>query len=229
MNITDLRGAAELAHGAGARFLVDGTFATPALQRPMEHGADIVLHSTTKYLGGHSDVVGGALVFAKKDDLFEATTHARRITGGVASPFNAWLVLRGARTLAARMRVHSENGRRVAAYLEGHEGVARVHYPGLASHPGHDVAQKQMSDFGGMLSFEVRGDREMAIEVVRQVRIFVRATSLGGVESLIEHRWSTEGPDSTTPEGLIRISLGLEHHDDLIADLDQALAKAMGR
>lgn len=227
MNITDIQGAAELAHGAEAKLLVDGTFATPALQRPIEEGADIVLHSTTKYLGGHSDVVGGALVFAKKDDLFDATSYARRITGGVASPFNAWLVLRGARTLAARMRVHSENGRTVAAFLEGHEGVERVHYPGLMSHPGHEVARKQMSDFGGMLSFEVRGDREMAIEVVRRVKIFVRATSLGGVESLIEHRWSTEGPGSTTPEGLIRISLGLEHSDDLVEDLEQALSGAM--
>lgn len=228
MNITDIRGAAEVTHAAGARLLVDGTFATPALQRPIELGADVVLHSTTKYLGGHSDVVGGALVFARKDDLFEATTHARRITGGVASPFNAWLVLRGARTLAARMRVHSENGRKVAAFLEGHPAVARVHYPGLPSHPGHEVASRQMSDFGGMLSFEVAGDRTMAVEVVRRVEIFVRATSLGGVESLIEHRWSTEGPGSTTPEGLIRVSLGLEHPDDLIADLDQALEGAAG-
>jgi cystathionine gamma-synthase len=227
MNITDLRGAAELAHGAGAQLLVDGTFATPALQRPIEHGADIVLHSTTKYLGGHSDVVGGALVFAQRDDLFEATTHARRITGGIASPFNAWLVLRGARTLAARMRVHSENGRKVAAFLEGHAAVERVHYPGLTSHPGHEVASRQMSDFGGMLSFEVRGDREMAVDVVRRVKIFVRATSLGGVESLMEHRWSTEGPGSTTPEGLIRVSLGLEHPDDLMEDLEQALSGAL--
>lgn len=226
MNITDIRGVAELAHAAGARLLVDGTFATPALQRPIELGADVVLHSTTKYLGGHSDVVGGALVFAEKDDLYDATLYARRIMGGIASPFNAWLVLRGARTLAARMRVHSENGRKVAAFLEDHPAVARVHYPGLSSHPGHRVAREQMSDFGGMLSFEVQGDRDMAVEVVRRVEIFVRATSLGGVESLIEHRWSTEGPDSTTPEALIRISLGLEHPDDLIGDLEQALAGA---
>lgn len=228
MNITDIRGAAELAHAAGARLLVDGTFATPALQRPIELGADIVLHSTTKYLGGHSDVVGGALVFAERDALFEATTHARRITGGVASPFNAWLVLRGARTLAARMRVHSENGRKVAAFLDAHPLVATVHYPGLETHPGHETARRQMSDFSGMLSFEVQGDREMAIEVVRRVRVFVRATSLGGVESLMEHRWSTEGPGSTSPEELIRISLGLEHPDDLMEDLDQALRGAGG-
>jgi len=226
MNITDIRGVAELTHAAGAGLLVDGTFATPALQRPIELGADIVLHSTTKYLGGHSDVVGGALVFARKDPLFDATLHARRLTGGVASPFNSWLVLRGARTLAARMRVHSENGRKVAAFLEAHPAVTRVHYPGLPSHPGYRIAQEQMSDFGGMLSFEVDGDREMAVEVVRRVEIFVRATSLGGVESLIEHRWSTEGPGSTTPQGLIRISLGLEHPDDLIGDLDQALTGA---
>jgi len=226
MNITDIRGVAELTHAAGAGLLVDGTFATPALQRPIELGADIVLHSTTKYLGGHSDVVGGALVFARKDPLFDATLHARRLTGGVASPFNSWLVLRGARTLAARMRVHSENGRKVAAFLEAHPAVTRVHYPGLPSHPGYRIAQEQMSDFWGMLSFEVDGDREMAVEVVRRVEIFVRATSLGGVESLIEHRWSTEGPGSTTPQGLIRISLGLEHPDDLIGDLDQALTGA---
>jgi cystathionine gamma-synthase len=170
--------------------------------------------------------MGGALVFALQDDLYDATLHARRVLGGVASPFNAWLVLRGARTLAARMRIHSENGRKVAAFLEGHPAVTRVHYPGLPSHPGHEIARRQMSDFGGMLSFEVAGEREVAIDVVRRVRLFVRATSLGGVESLMEHRWSTEGPGSTTPEGLIRVSLGLEHPDDLIEDLEQALAGA---
>ena len=136
MNITDVQGAAELAHAAEAKLLVDGTFGTPALQRPLELGADIVLHSTTKYLGGHSDVLGGALVFREAGDLFEATLHARRVLGGVASPFNAWLVLRGARTLAARMRIHSENGRRVAEFLEAHPAVSKVHYPGLPSHPG---------------------------------------------------------------------------------------------
>ena len=228
MNITDIRAVAELAHGAGAKLLVDGTFGTPALQRPTELGADVVLHSTTKYLGGHSDVMGGALIFKKRDELYESTLHARRVLGGVASPFNAWLVLRGARTLAARMRIHSENGRRAAAFLEAHPAVSRVHYPGLPSHPGHEVARGQMSDFGGMLSFEVTGGRETAIDVVRRVKLFVRATSLGGVESLIEHRWSTEGPGSTTPETLIRVSLGLEHPDDLVEDLEQALEGATG-
>lgn len=229
MNVTDIGAVAGMAHAAGARLLVDSTFATPALQRPIEHGADIVLHSTTKYFGGHSDVAGGALVFAKKDALHDAVLHARRIVGGTASPFNSWLVLRGARTLAARMRVHSENGRRVAAFLASHPLVEKVHYPGLASHPGHEVAKKQMSDFGGMLSFEVKGERELAIAVVAATQVFVRATSLGGVESLIEHRWSTEGQGSTTPEGLIRLSVGLEHPDDLVEDLEQALAPGQAR
>ncbi len=206
---------------------MDATFATAALQRPLELGADLVLHSTTKYLGGHSDVVGGALIFAARDDLYEATLHSRRILGGVASPFSAWLTLRGARSLAARMRVHSENGRRVAAFLEGHPAVSRVYYPGLSSNPGHEIARRQMSDFGGMLSFEVKGGREAAIAVVGAVTVFVRATSLGGVESLIEHRWSTEGPGSTTPEALVRLSVGLEHPDDLTEDLDQALRAAV--
>jgi cystathionine gamma-synthase len=227
LNVTDIEAAARIAHEAGARLLVDGTFTTPALQRPLELGADVVLHSTTKYLGGHSDVVGGALVFRARDELYDATLHTRRIVGGVGSPFNAWLVLRGARSLAARMRVHSENGRRVAEFLEAHPAVARVHYPGLPSHGGHAVAVRQMSDFGGMLSFEVRGGREEAIAVVAGVEVFVRATSLGGVESLIEHRWSTEGPGSTSPEALIRLSVGLEHPDDLTEDLDRAL-RAVG-
>ncbi len=227
MNITDIGRAAEMAHAAGAKLLVDSTFATAALQRPIELGADLVLHSTTKYLGGHSDVVGGALVFASEDELYEATLHSRRIIGGVASPFNAWLTLRGARTLAARMNVHSQNGRKLASFLQEHPAVSRVYYPGLASHPGHEIAARQMSDFGGMLSFEVKGGRQAAIAVVAGVKIFVRATSLGGVESLIEHRWSTEGPGSTTPESLIRLSVGLEHADDLTEDLDQALKAAL--
>ncbi|MGD8360365.1 MAG: PLP-dependent transferase [Gemmatimonadota bacterium] len=226
LNITEIGSVAAMAHEAGARLLVDGTFGTPALQRPLELGADIVLHSTTKYLGGHSDVMGGALVFARGDDLYDATRHARRVLGGVASPFNAWLVLRGARTLPARMRVHSENGRRVAEFLNEHPSVRLVHYPGLPSHPGHEIARFQMSDFGGMLSFEVDGGRELAIDVVRRLKLFVRATSLGGVESLVEHRWSTEGPGSTTPESLIRLSVGLEHPEDLVEDLSAALEGA---
>jgi cystathionine gamma-synthase len=228
LNITDIRAVADLAHSKGAKLLVDGTFATPALQRPIETGADIVLHSTTKYLGGHSDVVGGALVFAQRGELLEAVLHTRRVLGGVASPFNAWLTLRGARTLAARMRVHSDNAGKLARFLDDHPSVERVFYPGLRSHPGHDVARNQMDAFGGMLSFEPKGRRERAIAVVAAVELFVRATSLGGVESLIEHRWSTEGPGSTTPEALIRLSVGLEHPDDLQEDLDRALSVTSG-
>lgn len=209
-----------------ALLVVDGTFATPALQRPIELGADVVLHSTTKYLGGHTDVQGGALVFAKRDDLYERTLHTRKLVGGVASPFNSWLVLRGIRTLAARMRVHSENAMAVARFLAAHPRVETVFYPGLESHPGHDVARRQMRAFGGMLSFLVRGTRAGALAVAAKTRLFTRATSLGSVESLIEHRNSSEGPGSRTAENLLRVSVGLEHAEDLIADLEQALLES---
>ena len=221
MKVVDLAALAELAHGRGARLVVDGTFATPALQRPLELGADVVLHSTTKYLGGHTDVQGGALVFRELDALHDETLHVRKLVGGVASPFNSWLVLRGIRTLAARMRVHSENALAVARFLS--ERVERVFYPGLESHPGHEIARRQMSAFGGMLSFLVRGGRAEALAVAAKTRLFVRATSLGGVESLIEHRNSSEGAGSRTAENLLRVSVGLEHPEDLIEDLRQAL------
>jgi cystathionine gamma-synthase len=224
MKIVDVAALAELAHASGALLVADGTFATPALQRPIEHGADVVLHSTTKYLGGHSDVGGGSLAFRRRDALFEDVTHVRTITGGNAAPFNSWLVLRGIRTLAARMRVHCENARAVAKFLASHPRVDAVYYPALESHGGHDVARRQMSDFGGMLSFLVKGGREEALAVTAKVKLFVRATSLGGVESLIEHRASSEGPSSRTPQNLLRLSIGLEHPDDLISDLGQALA-----
>jgi cystathionine gamma-synthase len=223
MNIADIGALASIAHDAKAILIADGTFATPALQRPIELGADIVMHSTTKYLGGHSDVQGGSLAFRKRDELFEKTEHVRTIVGGVASPFNSWLVLRGIRTLAPRMRLHCENARAVAAFLSQHSRVEAVHYPGLPSHPGHAIATKQMSDFGGMMSFRVKGGREEALAVTAKVKVFTRATSLGGVESLIEHRASSEGHGSRTPQNLLRISVGLEHKDDLIADLRQAL------
>ncbi len=223
MNVVDIRELAAITHEGGASLLVDSTFASPALQRPIELGVDIVLQSTTKYLGGHSDVQGGALVFREETDLFRQTLHVRRVIGGVASPFNSWLVLRGIRSLAARMRVHSESAMKVAEFLEGHPRVSAVHYPGLSSHPGHEIAKRQMSDFGGMLSFEIDGTREEAIAVVAAAKLLVRATSLGGVESLLEHRASIEGKGSSAPETLIRCSIGLEHPDDLIADLEQAL------
>jgi cystathionine gamma-synthase len=226
MKVVDLAALAELAHGRGARFVVDGTFATPALQRPIELGADVVLHSTTKYFGGHTDVQGGALVFREKGEWLEETGHVRKLVGGVASPFNSWLVLRGIRTLAARMRVHCENAMKVAQFLATQPAVETVFYPGLESHAGHEIARRQMSAFGGMLSFLVRGGRAEALAVTAKTRLFTRATSLGGVESLIEHRNSSEGPGSRTAENLLRVSVGLEHPDDLVADLAQALASA---
>jgi cystathionine gamma-synthase len=223
MKIVDLKALSEIAHGAGARLIVDGTFATPALQRPLELGCDAVMHSTTKYLGGHSDEQGGALVFKTKDAFYEKAEHVRYILGGVASPFNSWLVLRGLRTLPCRMEKHSANAMAVAQALSAHPKVEAVHYPGLESHPGHEIARRQMSGFGGMLSFRVRGGRADAVRVVSRLKLFVVATSLGGTESLIEHRASSEGPGSITPENLLRVSVGLEHPDDLIEDLNQAL------
>jgi len=228
MNIVDIASVVKLAREAKALVIVDGTFATPALQRPIELGADLVLHSTTKYLGGHSDVQGGSLAFRKRDQLFEKVEHVRTIVGGVASPFNSWLVLRGIRTLAPRMRLHSENARAVAEFLAGHRRVEAVHYPGLAAHPGRAIAARQMSDFGGMLSVRIRGGREEALAVAAKTKIFTRATSLGGVESLIEHRASVEGPTSPCPPDLLRLSVGLEDPEDLYADLDRALRAANG-
>jgi cystathionine gamma-synthase len=223
MKVVDLRALAEIAGQQDALLVVDGTFATPALQRPIEYGADVVLHSTTKYLGGHTDVQGGALVFRERGALYESTLHVRKIVGGVASPFNSWLVLRGIRTLSARMRVHCENAMVVARFLETHPRVESVFYPGLESHPGHTIARGQMSAFGGMLSFLVRGGRAEALTVAARTGLFTRATSLGGVESLIEHRNSSEGEGSRTAENLLRVSVGLEHPDDLVEDLRQAL------
>jgi cystathionine gamma-synthase len=223
LGVVDLAGAVAIARGAGALTVVDNTFATPALQRPLELGADVVLHSTTKYFGGHSDVQGGALVFARRDDLQGRIEHQRHVLGAVASPFNSWLVLRGLRTLACRMAVQAAGALAVARALAAFPSVAAVHYPGLPDHPGHGIAARQMSAFGAMLSFRAAGGREAALRAVSRARLFTRATSLGGVESLIEHRATSEGPGSRTPQELIRLSIGLEHPDDLIADLAQAL------
>jgi cystathionine gamma-synthase len=223
LQVSDIAALAAIAHGAGARLVVDGTFATPALQRPLELGADAVHHSTTKYIGGHSDVQGGALVFREDGEVAEAAWHIRKILGGVASPFNSWLILRGLRSLACRVERQSANALAIAAHLEANAAVEAVHYPGLASHPGHAIAKRQMSAFGGMLSFRVRGGRDAAVRAASRVKLFVNATSLGGTESLIEHRASSEGPGSQTPQNLLRVSVGLEHPDDLIEDLAQAL------
>lgn len=223
MQVLDLRAIGAEGKRVGALLLVDGTFATPALQRPLELGADVVLHSTTKYLGGHSDVHGGALVFRSRGDLAGRVQHNRHILGAVASPFASWMVLRGLRTLACRMERQSANAMAVARVLEGNPGVRSVHYPGLESDPGHAVAKGQMSAFGAMLSIRIAGGRDGAVRAASRVRLFRNATSLGGVESLLEHRRSVESPDSTTPDDLIRVSIGLEHPDDLIEDLRQAV------
>ena len=222
LKIVDIAAIVEVAHGVGAVCVCDNTWA-PVLQRPFELEADLILHSTTKYFGGHCDVAGG-IVVAKKDSEFFQRIRAIQYSGGaVPSPFDCWLVLRGMRTLPWRMRAHSENAMKVANFLAQHRKVNDVHYPGLSSNPGHEIAAHQMSMFGGMLSFEVRDGRDAAMSVAAKTKIFTRATSLGGVESLIEHRASIEGAGTTSPEGLLRLSIGLENADDLIEDLDQAL------
>jgi cystathionine gamma-synthase len=225
MKVTDLAAIARLAQAAPARVMTvcDGTFATPVLQRPLELGIDMVAHSTTKYIGGHSDVIGGALITGRSNELFDRARLSQKYGGSVPSPFDCWLTLRGLDTFPYRVRAQSENGMRVARFLEAHPAVETVHYPGLASHPGHVIAARQMSAFGGMLSFQVRGGRDRAMGVVARCKLFIRATSLGGAHSLVEHRASVEGPDSKTPQNLIRLSIGLEHVDDLTADLAQAL------
>ena len=222
--VTDIAGVAALAHAAGARSACDNTWATPLLQRPLDLGVDIVMHATTKYLGGHTDVTGGALVLKEDGEAGARLRAIQTVGGAVPSAFDCWLVSRGIRTLPYRMRGHCDNAEAVARFLSSHPKVEKVHYPGLQNDPGHEVARRQMSRFGGMLSFEVRGGAPPALSVVSRVKVFTRATSLGGPESLIEHRASVEGPETRTPPGLLRCSIGLEHPDDLIEDLEQALA-----
>ena len=223
MKISDIASLAGIGRASGAIVVVDNTFATPLLQRPLALGADVVMHSTTKYFGGHSDVLGGALVFALDGELARKVAHRLHVTGAVLSPFNAWLTLRGCRSLGARMAMHCANARKVADFLAAHPAIERVNWPGLPSHPGHAVAARQMRDFGAMLSIEVRGGRDAALAMTGKLRVFTNATSLGGCESLIEHRASVEGPNPRSPQNLLRISVGLEDADDLIADLAQAL------
>ena len=223
MKLSDIAALAALAHAQGALLVCDNTFASPVLQQPLALGADIAMHSTTKYFGGHSDVLGGALAFKRGDAFFQRVAHRLHITGAVMAPFNAWLTLRGCRSLPARMALHCSNARKVAEFLEAQPQVERVNYPGLPSHPGHELATRQMRDFGGMLSVQLRGGREAALAMAGALQLFTNATSLGGCESLVEHRASTEGPHTTTPQNLLRLSVGLEHVDDLIADLAQAL------
>jgi cystathionine gamma-synthase len=221
--VTDIAAVAALAHGAGARCVCDNTTATPVLQRPFAHGADLVVYATTKYLGGHGDVMGGAVVGRTRDAFFDRLRGIQGSGGAVPSPFDCWLVRRGIRTLPWRMRAHSDNALKVATALAEHPRVAAVHYPGLASHPQHAVARRQMTAFGGMLSIQVRGGREAAFSVAEKVRVFTCATSFGGTESLIEHRASVEGAATRSPDDLLRLSIGLEHPEDLVEDLVQAL------
>ena len=228
MKLSDIAALAALAHVHGALLVCDNTFASPVLQQPLALGADIVMHSTTKYFGGHSDVLGGALAFKNADAFFQRVAHRLHITGAVLAPFSAWLTLRGCRSLPARMALHCSNARKVAEFLEAQPQVERVNYPGLASHPGHALAAKQMRDFGGMLSVQLRGGHEAALAMAGRLQLFTNATSLGGCESLVEHRASTEGPHTTTPQNLLRLSVGLEHVEDLIADLAQALQAGGG-
>jgi cystathionine beta-lyase/cystathionine gamma-synthase len=229
LNVVDIRAAAEAAHAVGAIVVVDNTFASPYLQRPLEHGADIVLHSTTKYIGGHSDIVGG-FVATNDPTIAERLYFLQKSLGAVPGPFDCWLALRGVKTLALRMRAHSENGRRVADFLDEHAAVERVLYPGLPSHPGHEIALRQMSDFGGMVSFQVSSEEE-AIALVARTKLFKLAESLGGVESLIEHparmtHASTAESSFAAPANLIRLSVGIESIDDLVADLEAALVRS---
>ena len=223
LKITDIAQVAQLARDRGIVCVCDNTWATPVLQRCLDLGADMVVHSTTKYLGGHGDVTGGAVVSATDSPMFQEIRAMQRDGGAVPSPFDCWLILRGIRTLPYRMRAHSENAARVASFLDDHPEVLEVFYPGLTGHSGHEVASRQMSMFGGMLSFRVRGGREAAFGVAASTSLFTRATSLGSYESLIEHRASIEGYGSATPADLLRVSVGLENADDLMADLDRAL------
>ena len=223
MKVSDIAALADIGHAAGAVIVVDNTFATPLLQRPLALGADVVMHSTTKYFGGHSDVLGGALVFAHDGELARKVAHRLHVTGAVLAPFSAWLTLRGCRSLGARMAMHCANARKVVDFLAAHTAIERVNWPGLSSHPGHEVANRQMRDFGAMLSIEGRGGREAALAMAGKLRVFTNATSLGGCESLVEHRASVEGPNPRSPQNLLRISVGLEDADDLVADLAQAL------
>jgi cystathionine gamma-synthase len=222
--ISDIAAAAEIAHGAGARLVVDNTVPTPVLTRPIELGADMVMHSATKSLNGHSDVIAGALVTAREDDFWARLRDHRALTGPLLGSFEAFLLSRGMRTLFLRVRASSAAALTIAQHFENHPAVEAVMYPGLASHPGHEIAARQMTGgFGGVLSIGVRGGATAALEVAKRCELFKRATSLGGVESLIEHRYTVEGDDSDVPENLLRLSIGLEHVDDLIDDLETAL------
>ncbi len=225
-DVIDIGAAADIAHSAGAILVVDGTCSSPAVTRPLEHGADYVFHSVTKYLNGHSDVLGGALIPRIDNERWQEVRTLRNMTGCILSPFDCWLLIRGMRTLFVRVRAASASAMRIAHHFENHPQIEQVLYPGLESHPGHHIAQRQMDGYGAMMSICVRGGLREAGRVVRALRVFLPATSLGGVESLAEHRIIVEGPTSAVPDNLIRLSIGIEAVADLIADLKQALAQA---
>jgi len=221
--VTDIRAMVEIARGAGALVACDNTWATPMLQRPLELGVDLVMHSTTKYFGGHSDILGGAVIAREPSDIFNRILKWQVAGGAVPSPFECWLTMRGIRTLPVRVNQQTLNAAALAEFLEQHPRVERVHYPGLKSHAGHAIAARQMSGFGGMLSVQAGRTREESLAVAGRLELFTQATSLGGTESLVEHRASVEGPATRAPENLLRVSVGLEHVDDLIADFARAL------
>ena len=224
-DIVDIGAAADSAHAIGAILAVDSTVPTPVLTRPIEFGADIVMHSATKYLNGHGDVVAGALATARADEFWARVGDVRSHGGAILGSFEAWLLQRGMRTLFLRVRQSSATAMRIATHFDGHPALLAVLYPGLPGHPGHAIASRQMQGgFGGMLSLRVKGGEKAALQAIRKLQVFIRATSLGGVESLAEHRYSIEGPDSPIPQDLIRISVGIESADDLVADLEQALS-----
>lgn len=223
LKIIDIEKISALARSIKAKVICDNTWGTPILQSPFKLGANLVLHATTKYIGGHSDVLGGIVISKKKDKMYEQIREIQKSGGAVPSPFDCWLTLRGIQTLPVRIKTQSESAMNIARFLESHKKVEAVYYPGLKSHPGHLRARKQMNLFGGMISFLVKGKAKDAMRTAAKVKIFTRATSLGGPESLIEHRASIEGPESKTPDNLLRLSIGLEHYEDLIADLKQAL------
>ncbi len=227
--ITDIAAVAEIAHRAGARLAVDSTVATPVFTRPLALGADLVMHSASKYLNGHSDVIAGALATARPDAWWERITALRARHGLILGPFEAWLLMRGLRTLEARVRAATDSAALLATWLRDHPRVAAVLYPGLQDHPGHAIATRQMSGYGAMLSIRVRGGARAAIATAARVRLWKRATSLGGVESLLEHRASVEGKGSPCPPDLLRLSVGLEDAEELYADLDRALRSTIPR
>ena len=223
MRITDIAETAALAASKGIITLVDNTWPTPVNQLPLELGADLVLHSTSKYFGGHSDILGGAIIAKKQSGLFERIRMIQQMGGAVPSPYDCWMLSRSTRTLAYRMKGHNEHAALIADYLKQHKKIEDVYYPGLPSNPGHHIAKKQMSGYGGMISFLVAGNQKESIAVVGKSKLIKRSTSLGGVESTWEHRQSSEGEDSVSPRNMIRLSVGLEHPDDIIDDLEQSL------